>query len=106
MAIDPRKRQKKVERRTAKRKEKKLALRRSQSIGLAGQMSAAADSPDLHCWVGDSLDEEGLGWVVLSRKLADSRVAFASFLIDRYCLGVKDVFADVRSHPAYVSDIL
>ena len=71
MAIDPRKRQKKVERRTAKRKEKKLALRRSQSIGLAGQMSAAADSPVLHCWVGDSLDEEGLGWVVLSRKLAD-----------------------------------
>src|SRR4029077_5209747 len=55
------------------------------------------------CWIGESLDEEGMGWVVLSRELPGARVAVAPFLVDRYCLGVKDVFGGVIGASSYES---
>jgi hypothetical protein len=103
MATDPRKRQKKLERRSAKRKEKKHTLVQRQNVGLAERMAAAADAPILHCWVGDSLADQGLGSVLLSRELPHGQVAVAVFLVDRYCLGVKDAIAEVLGHFSYDS---
>src|SRR5438105_14567096 len=95
MPVDPRKRQKKLERRTAKRKEKRQFIARRENLGVGHQLTAASRCPVLHCWVADSLQEEGIGSVVLSRELSGGRVAVASFLVDAYCLGVKDAFAVV-----------
>jgi hypothetical protein len=101
MAADPRKRQKKQERRAAKQKEKKQLQVREQSAGVAGRLAAAARFPVLHCWITDSLEGEGIGWVVLSRELPGGWIAVASFLVDRYCLGVKDAFARVVGRSTY-----
>src|SRR4051812_12775178 len=101
MATNPRKRQKKLERRTAKRKEKKHLEVRSQSGGLTERLSAAARCPVLNCWISETLQTQGLGSVVLSRELPNGQVAVASFLVDRYCLGVKDAFAEVLHRTDY-----
>jgi len=101
MGSDPRKRQKKLERRAAKRKEKKHIQVREQTAPLAERLAAAVRFPVLHCTIGDSLQEEGLGWVLLSREIPGGKVAAASFLVDRYCLGVKNVFGEVLSRPEY-----
>src|SRR6266702_451246 len=95
MATDPKKRQKKLERRSAKRKEKRHHLVKEQNAGLPERLRDAAKFPVLHCWIGDAIREQGIGWVVLSRQLSNGSVAVASFLVDSYCLGVKDAFGEV-----------
>ena len=41
--------------------------------------------------------DEGIGEVLVSRRLNNGNVAFSVFLVDMYCLGVKDAFADIRA---------
>jgi hypothetical protein len=103
MGSDPRKRQKKQERKAAKRKEKKHEVARQQSVGLPERLAAAARYPVLHCLIGDRLEDQGMGSVLLSRELPGGRVAVAVFLVDRYCLGVKDVHMEVLGRSAYES---
>jgi hypothetical protein len=103
MASDPRKRQKKLERRAARRKEKKHLIAREQTAGLGERLTAATAAPVLHSWVSEALWTEGLGQVLLSRQLANGYVAVAVFLVDRYCLGVKDAFAEILSRFQYDS---
>lgn len=105
MAINPRKRQQKLERRNAKRKEKKQLIRRFESGGIARQFAEAAHGAILNCWMSNSLDHQGIGKVQISRTLPMGLVAVASFLVDRYCLGVKDVMCQVLSRPQYAIEI-
>jgi hypothetical protein len=95
MPTDPRKRQKKLERRAAKRKSKHQQLARQKQTGLAEQLTAAAACPVLHSWATEDFWTQGIGWVCLSRVLPNGLVAFGLFLVDRYCLGVKNAMADV-----------
>jgi hypothetical protein len=104
MSADPRKRQRKLERRAAKRKEKRHLIHKGQSTGLAERFSAAARYPILHCKATEELWTEGMGWVLLSRKLPDGSVAVVIFLVDRYCLGVKDVVTNIVSGSTYETD--
>lgn len=101
MGSDQRKRQKKLERRAAKRKEKKQLQVREQNVSLAERLTAAVKCPVLHCRINDSFEDEGMGSLLLSRELPGGRVAAASFLVDRYCLGVKDAFGEVLSRAEY-----
>jgi hypothetical protein len=101
MAADPRKHQKKLERRTAKRKEKKQLVTREQNTPITERLTEATRFPVLDCRISNSLQDSGIGWVLLSRELPGRQVAVASFLVDRYCLGVKDAFGEVLSRPEY-----
>jgi hypothetical protein len=106
MALDPRKRQKKLERRAADRKAKRQQLEGAKQVGLAERLQSEAGHPILHCWVSMDLWTGGLGWVCLSRVLPDGSVAFAVFLVDRYCLGVKNALADITGRFTYESRIV
>ncbi len=101
MAADPRKRQKKQERRAAKRKEKKHLLVQQQSAGLPERLSAASKFPVLHCWIPETVETDGIGTVVLSRELPGGQVAVGTFLVDRFCLGVKDAFGQILGRATY-----
>lgn len=95
------KRQKQKARKEAKRKQKRKAMSRQKPRSLADQMTRAAGAPVRHCSVSTTFWDEGLGSLLVSRDLDDGMVAFAVFLVDRYCLGVKDVFARVEPLGAY-----
>ena len=101
MGSDPKKRQKKLERKSAKRKDKRHQLVREKNAGLGDRLTAAAKFPVLDCWITDSLYEEGLGWVVLSREIPNGTVAVVNFLVDRYCLGVKNLHAEIVGRATY-----
>ncbi len=103
MPTDPRKRQKRLERRATRRKDKKQGVAQAHGGGLPAQLSAACQFPVLHCWISNSLEPEGIGWVVLSRAFPNGQVAAVSFLVDLYCLGVKEAFAEVLHRTAYDS---
>ena len=100
MAKDSRKRQKKLERRKAKAKAKKKALARQQGRGMAVRLEEAAAAPILHCCTTDVLWDQGMSNVLVSRDLNRS-VAYVMFLLDVYCLGVKNVIMGVVPRSRY-----
>lgn len=106
MAVDPRKRQKQQQRRAAKRKSKQHLMVKEKQAGMPERLAAAARYPILHCLVTRSLWSQGIGWLCLSRELPNGSVAFAMFLIDRYCLGVKNVIMNVTGRFTYDSDVV
>lgn len=101
MPANPRKRQKKQEHRAAKRKLKHQQLVRAKQAGFRDRLAEADRFPILDSWVTEELFAEGMGYVCLSRRLPNGFVAVALFLLDRYCLGVKDVMAEVLGPSAY-----
>ena len=94
-------RQKKVERRNAKRKQRHREIARQRSRGLNERLMSAAGAPILDSLITEGFWEEGMGQAFFSRELPSGEVAFAAFLIDRYCLGVKDAFGDIRARADY-----
>jgi hypothetical protein len=101
MGIDPRKRQKKLERRKAKQKAERQEIARRESRGISLRLEEAATAPILHCSVADDLWQRGIGNVLVSRQLSNGQVAFACFLVDIYCLGVKDTFMNIIPRGQY-----
>lgn len=101
MATDHKKRQKKLERRAAKRKERRRELIRQKNRGLSELLALASGAPVLHSRISDTLWDQGLGHVLLSRLLPNNRVAVVLFLVDRYCLGVKDCFGRLMVRAEY-----
>lgn len=80
----------------AARRKKLLAERRKLAFvetpsSRAEQIRRLATAPLHACLVQTGLFEQGNGMVLLIRKTAGGRVALAAFLVDVYCLGVKDV---------------
>ena len=70
--------------------------RRSETATKGGaqarQVTVAARAPVKACIVSDGLFAEGMGQLVLARTLPSGMVAASFFLIDVWCLGVKDAF--------------
>ena len=105
MAVDPRKRQKKLERRKAKQKAERRQLAERNPNSLAARFEQAAKAPVLHCCMMEEIWKFGIGQVHVNRQLSNGQVAFASFLVDIYCLGVKNVIAEVAARSKYDMDM-
>jgi hypothetical protein len=105
MAIDPRKRQKKLEKRKAKQKAERRESAGRDSSSISARLRQAASAPILHCCATEELWSRGMGQVLVSRTLPGGNVAFASFLVDIYCLGVKDTMFDVSLRGRYDRDL-
>jgi hypothetical protein len=103
MPTDPKKRQKKLAKKAAKRKEKKHALVKQQSLGMGQRLEKATAAPILDTWRMAELFQQGMGHVMFSRHLPDGTVAFALFLVDIWCLGVKDAMSNIISRYEYDS---
>jgi len=75
---------------------RKAALAESQ-VSLATRVRRMAAAPIHACLTSEGLSEIGSGYLVVARKAADGTVAMATFLLDTYCVGVKDVILRVDS---------
>jgi len=56
------------------------------------EIAQAARAPFEDCLVSERLFENGIGWLVAARRLPSGTIAAGFFLIDVWCLGVKDAF--------------
>jgi hypothetical protein len=61
------------------------------------QIIDAATAPDFACLATEGLFDIGIGWVVATRQLPSGSVAVSIFLVDVWCLGIKDAFFRVTS---------
>lgn len=105
MALDQRKRQKQAEKRNAKRKAHKKTLIARQGDDLTLRVQRGSAMPILHCCVNKTLWEQGMGTLLLSRGIPGGDIVYAGFLLDTYCLGVKDVFLNYASWNEYQSNV-
>jgi hypothetical protein len=84
-------------RKAAKAVKRKAVVAAKRSIeatvnGLGGQARQAAALPILECLVSDGLFDSGIGVVTLIRGASRAYQHAAFFMVDVFCLGVKDAF--------------
>lgn len=93
MAMDEKRRQKKLARKAAKRKKSLAAKKAFHGPGISvppeKQVAFVAGMPIHECLVPRGLFDLGLGSIVISRKMLSDHIGFAIFLVDVFCLGVK-----------------
>jgi hypothetical protein len=126
MAANERKRQEKLVRKAAKRKQKRQSgsgsIGRTSSLGerfpigqpydggevlaagtrlTSAQLQQLAASPIHECLVPGELFEIGIGNVIFSRKVEEGGIVVAVFLLDVHCLGVKNAWIKLMSEQSY-----
>jgi hypothetical protein len=77
----------------AQRRKQVVAQKRRAELlenALPARVLRAAQAPIQHCLLTESLFEIGIGTLVVARGATQHHVAIGSFLIDVFCLGIKD----------------
>ena len=88
--------------RKRQKQEKKTNQAKVEKAGsTASQVALAANAPIHECLVPTNLFERGIGNLVFSRSLPGGRMALAMFLLDVFCLGVKDTFFAIVGRDEY-----
>jgi hypothetical protein len=102
MALSKHQRQKKLQ---AKRTQRKVAAQRKLSrmrlTGIHARMESATSWPVVQARVSHTIWKNGLGQALLARRGPNGLTVMAVFLLDVYCLGVKDVIT--RADPELVA---
>jgi len=97
------KQQKKLAKQKAKRSEKRASLARRTSTDPTVRLQSAAKWPVVQALVAADTWEKGLGTVVIAREESERGLVFAVYLVDVYCLGVKNAFWQVGTHGEFRS---
>jgi hypothetical protein len=110
MPIDPKKRERKIMKR--RRKDKAAAQRKTRLPGGASPGSLvrrAREFPIMECRISADWQrgEMGLVQIIVARRHPDGGVVFGVYLVDMYCLGLKDTFCNAGfSLAQYQRDIV
>ena len=111
MPRDPRKHQKALMKKRSKQKaaaQHKSHQQPLTSLSPQSIIRRARDFPVFECLISDNWqkDDMGLVEILLARRQPDGDICFATYLVDKYCLGVKDTFGNAGLSPArYQSEI-
>jgi hypothetical protein len=63
----------------------------TSEASLPARLLRAAQAPIQHCLLTEDLFETGMGTLILARGATPHLLALSSFLLDVFCLGIKDV---------------
>ncbi len=108
MAKSEQQRQRKLAKKKAKdREDRKAMIQRQQQLSsMAGQMAEAAKGEIDGCYIASACHNgTGIGSVLIVRRSASGQRTFAMFLVDAFCLGVKDSLGKTCS-ATQIADIL
>jgi hypothetical protein len=89
------KKKKKDKKPRAPRVNSQLPISQLRKIVLTGpryHLEKAREYPLLGCWVYKEWQERGIAPVVVARKQSEDRVLYGVYMIDMYCLGIKDCY--------------
>jgi hypothetical protein len=87
-------------RKAQRRKQVVVQKRRAEGLeaSLPARVLRAAHAPIQHCFLTEAVFDIGMVTLVLARGATPHYIAFSAFLIDVFCLGIKDVmFESVES---------
>ena len=101
MATSQSQRLRRMAEKASRRKAVVAEKRKADTVMMGGrearQIIEAARSPIKTCVVADRLFADGIGWLVLARTLPSGLVGGSFFLVDVWCLGVKDAFFAINT---------
>jgi hypothetical protein len=109
MSIDQRKRQKKLAKKKSKRKavlsskNKKVSF--SDRISRSKAIIIARNSPINRCFVRKNIFSEGIGTAIVSREMPNGHLGVGVYLLDVWCLGVKNTYFSVLSENEFLDRI-
>ena len=86
------KQQKKIAKHKAKRTAKRFSIFRRSSNDPTVRLKGAGKWPVVQSLVGEELWNDGIGYLIIARQESEGQLIFAVFLVDVYCLGVKNAF--------------
>jgi hypothetical protein len=84
--------QERVAKQKARRLERRSILSRRSSTDPTIRLKEAEKWPVVQALVGTELWDEGIGYLVIARQGPEGGLIYAVFLVDVYCLGVKNAF--------------
>ena len=84
--------QKKFAKQKAKRAKKRLSLFQQASLDPTIRLRHAAKWPVVQAFASADLWKSGLGSMAIARQESEDGLVFAVFLVDVFCLGVKNAF--------------
>ncbi len=93
--------QKYLARKRQKQEKKTTQTKPGKAGSMASQIALAGNAPIYECLVPANLFERGIGNLIFSRSLPDGRMALAMFLLDVFCLGVKNTFFAIVARDEY-----
>lgn len=103
MVLNLKQRQKRIEN---KNKKRKLAKRSLGASFLARDNASGYSGFPIHeCFVPSTLFETGIGYVIVTRRTPNGIIATSVFVVDVYCLGVKNALFNVSSEMEYENTI-
>lgn len=110
MAKNERKRQKQLAAKKKKRNQKKAKSSGTLSTFQFNLKSAEqADSyPIRDCFVPEDMFLKGIGTVILTRDLPSGEIVMGGYLVDTYCLGIKNAFlkaSNVFDYREFIEEI-
>ena len=98
-------RRKQLEKKKKKRDGKRHERALKSNMSHAEKVLLRSKAPVMECIMGESLKSQGIGPVIIARRVSTGEILFSNFLVDRYCLGVKDCFARFV-YPSQYQDML
>jgi hypothetical protein len=75
------------------------SLIRPFNFGLIPALQNAREYPLHGCWIMEGWQDEGITPVVVARSQDNGRILFGVYLVDYYCLGIKDAYTRVDYSP-------
>jgi hypothetical protein len=90
-------------RKAERRKQVTAQKRRAEQwdASLPARVLRVAQAPIQHCFLTETLFDGGIGTLVLARGATPHCVALGSFLLDVFCLGIKDVMFELMEGEAF-----
>ncbi|BCG64258.1 MAG: hypothetical protein methR_P2031 [Methyloprofundus sp.] len=98
MALTEQQKQKKAKQKKVKQKTRTKV---DQSQQLQDKIAAYLEFPLYECLIPNNLFEAGIGNILISRVSPQGEVAVCSFIVDVYCLGIKNVLFKTMPIPEY-----
>lgn len=95
---DKKKQQKALKRRAERRQRRKPLPQFGEKLALS-YIRQARGYPIEGCWAQKNWEDGGLAVIVVARRQPNGNLVFGSYLVDTYCLGLKDAYcnADIPS---------
>ena len=68
-------------------------------------IARSAEFPIYECLINEGWGDEGLATIVVVRKLPNMRYLFATYMVDVFCLGLKNTFCNADVLYSMVNDL-
>lgn len=90
------KKQQKMLKRRATSDQQRRAQRASSAISPLHYIRQARNYPLEGCWIQKGWQESGLAVIVIARRQPDGNIVFGNYLVDYYCLGLKNTYCNAE----------